>query len=61
MYVFDRWGHIIYETDDINKPWDGKDKNKNELVPNDTYVWKAIVKDKRSKAHEFVGKVTVVR
>jgi hypothetical protein len=50
-----------YETDDINKPWGGKDKNKNELVPNDTYVWKAIVKDKRSKAHEFVGKVTVVR
>jgi len=28
----------IYETDDTNKPWDGKDKNKNELVPNDTYV-----------------------
>ncbi len=61
LYVFDRWGHIIYESNDINKPWDGKDKISNELVPNDTYVWKAIVKDKRNKAHEFVGKVTVVR
>ncbi|GAB4199514.1 MAG: hypothetical protein Fur0023_01920 [Bacteroidia bacterium] len=61
MYVYDRWGHLLYETDDINKPWDGTDKSRNELVPNDTYVWKAIVKDKRSKAHEFVGRVTVVR
>ncbi len=61
LYVFDRWGHLLYETNDINQPWDGKDKSKNELVPNDTYVWKAIVKDKRSKAHEFVGRVTVVR
>ncbi len=61
LSVFDRWGHLLYETNDINKPWNGKDKSNNELVPNDTYVWKAVVKDKRSKAHEFVGKVTVVR
>ena len=61
LYIYDRWGHLIYETNDINQPWDGKDKSKNEMVPNDTYVWKAIVKDKRSKSHEYVGKVTVVR
>lgn len=61
LYVFDRWGHLLYETNDINQPWDGKDKSRNELVPNDTYVWKAVVTDKRNKAHEFVGRVTVVR
>ncbi len=61
MWVYDRWGHLIYETDDITKPWDGKDKNSAEAVPNDTYVWKAIVTDLKSKKHDFIGHVIVVK
>lgn len=58
--VFDRWGQLIFRTDDVNKAWDGRYKN--EPVQQDAYVWKVIVKDKyKLEKHEYVGHVTVLR
>ena len=37
MKIFNRWGDLLYETNDINKGWDGKFKNKN--VPEGVYVY----------------------
>ena len=24
MSIYDRWGQLVYSTEDVNKPWDGK-------------------------------------
>ncbi len=37
LKIFNRWGQLIYETDDINKYWDGKFKGKN--VPQGVYYY----------------------
>jgi len=37
MTVFNRWGQTIFETNDINRHWDGKYKG--TLVPKGVYYW----------------------
>ncbi len=37
MRIFDRWGELIFETDDMNTGWDGK--RKGNIVQIDTYVY----------------------
>ncbi|MGZ4088369.1 MAG: PKD domain-containing protein, partial [Bacteroidia bacterium] len=61
MWVFDRWGHVIFETNDINQTWDGKVKGSSEPIKEDVYVWKAEVQDVFHKNHELVGNVTILK
>ncbi|MFH1320742.1 MAG: PKD domain-containing protein [Bacteroidota bacterium] len=61
MYIFDRWGDIIYETNDINKPWDGRANNGRELAQEDVYVWLIYTKDILGKRHQYIGHVTLIR
>jgi gliding motility-associated-like protein len=58
MWIFDRWGKMIYYTGDYNRPWDCR---MHSLVQNDTYVYRIKVTDSNDKAHIFIGNVTVVR
>lgn len=59
MLVFDRWGNLIYETDDITKGWNGKLGS--GLVQEDVYVWKVEITDTLLLSHKFIGHVTLVR
>ncbi len=38
MQVFNRWGDLIFESNDVNSGWDGKFNGK--LVPQGAYVYK---------------------
>ena len=46
MYVYDRWGRQIFETNDMDQGWDGKINGK--PAPSDTYTWIMFI--------DFVGK-----
>ena len=35
--IFDRWGGLVFETDDFYEPWDGKSKGKE--MPIGVYVY----------------------
>ena len=59
MWVFDRWGNMIYYTDDLYKPWDGKING--EMCQIDVYVWKCNVTDVFDKKHKFIGHVSLIR
>jgi len=61
MWIFDRWGVMIYYTNDINKPWDGTVQGKSNPVQQDVYVWKVKLLDVLGKKHDYVGHVTVLR
>jgi gliding motility-associated-like protein len=62
MWIFDRWGNMIYYTDNIAKPWDGTVQGKSgEIVQIDTYVWSAVVKDVFNKTHKYIGHVNVIK
>ena len=38
MVIHDRWGELLFETDDLEVGWDGTYRG--ELVKNDMYVWR---------------------
>ena len=60
IYIFDRWGHIIFQSDKIDETWDGTFKG----LPcaNGVYVWKIEYKTIESNAYlEKIGTVTLIR
>ena len=62
MYIFDRWGNIVYHGVDINEGWNGKMKNTGaDLVQIDTYVWKIKITDSDGKKRSYIGHVNVIR
>lgn len=60
LYIFDRWGEMIYKTDDVNKFWNGAKNNSGEIVKQDTYVYKITFKDDKKKFYEKVGYVILL-
>ena len=64
LWVFDRWGLMIYHSTDINQPWNGH-YNNNTAKPvliEDVYVWKVKLMNAVSGAqHEYHGTVTLLR
>ncbi len=63
LQVFDRWGKLIFESDDINKGWDGSVNGKGgaESSKQDVYVWKADVVDVLRQHHNMIGHVTILK
>jgi gliding motility-associated-like protein len=60
MMIFDRWGEMIYQTEDIQTGWDGKANHGSEIAQNGVYVYKITVRDFESKYHDFTGHVTLL-
>ncbi len=59
MDIYNRWGELIYSTNDLTKGWDGKVNGLNALT--DIYIYRINIKDGYSDAHEYTGKVTLIR
>lgn len=61
LWIYDRWGNLIFFTDDFFKEWDGKVSGHSENVQEDVYVWKVKLRDFKGAKHNYVGHVTVVK
>ncbi len=59
MQIFNRWGELIFESDDINIGWDGYYRGK--MCPQDVYVWKAFLKLNNGKIYNKTGDVTLLQ
>lgn len=57
--IFNRWGTLLYETKDPNKPWDGRVNG--VLQPLDTYVWVAEAIDDVGVSLVESGNITLLR
>jgi gliding motility-associated-like protein len=54
--IFDRWGHVVFETTDNTEPWDGG------ALPHGTYVWTLSARPiYASEKVELQGHVTLVK
>jgi len=61
MWIFDRWGNMIFHTADLNIRWDGKANNGKEKAQRDVYVYLVKILDFKGTEHEYRGTVTLVR
>jgi gliding motility-associated-like protein len=59
MKIYDRWGELIYLTDDEQKLWDGT-MNGN-ITQAGNYSYSIVATDMKDKPHKFVGYFTLVR
>ena len=55
LQVYDRWGRLLFGTENLHQGWDGRD------CPTGTYVWRMEYKAAGEKPQLLTGSVTVVR
>ncbi|MBL4625669.1 MAG: PKD domain-containing protein [Flavobacteriales bacterium] len=59
MYIYDRWGELIFETDDKSRGWNG---TRNGIkVQVGTYIYLIEIHDVLGEDHKFLGHVNLVR
>jgi gliding motility-associated-like protein len=65
FYIFDRWGEIIWQGNNLDERWDGtaRAKGGTEVVQEGVYVWKIITQKTTAGKNkkEYVGHVTLIK
>jgi gliding motility-associated-like protein len=62
MYIFDRWGLLLFYSEDINKGWDGTYQAKGtQILQEDIYVWKIQATDYTNTPRNLHGTVTLLK
>lgn len=59
LTIYNRWGQLIFETNDINKRWDGKYKKL--LQPPGIYIYYVEMENLKGKRITKKGSVTLIR
>lgn len=60
FFVYSRWGILIFYTNNINKQWDGKDKNGMDVEP-DVYTYLFKIKEPNIELYQLTGTVQLIR
>ena len=61
LVIYDRWGHKVFETKDVNEGWNGTSNNSGEMNPVGTYIYSIIFKSTSDEEFKKRGKVTLIR
>lgn len=61
MRIFDRWGNLIFYSDDMNKYWDGRVKESGLIAQQDVYVWDVTARDIKKVQRRYIGTVTLIK
>lgn len=59
LQIFNRWGDLILNTNNIEQGWDGKIKGLN--APNDVYVYKIVVEYLDGTTKNLIGHISLTR
>lgn len=59
LQVFNRWGELVFETNDVTKGWDGFYRG--SPAKQDVYAWKAYAKFSDGREEVLSGDVTLLR
>ena len=62
LQVFDRWGSLVFESNDTGYGWNGNHQQTGQNCPLGVYVWRITVRDEYSPTlYDYVGNVTLIR
>ncbi|MFO7721812.1 MAG: choice-of-anchor L domain-containing protein [Bacteroidales bacterium] len=60
VFVFDRFGKVVFHTTDPLVLWDGRMPN-GEMAPETVYAYRMFIKEAYSEEYEMTGTVTLIR
>lgn len=61
LQIYNRWGELIFRTDDPKKPWFGNKIGSDYVMENEVYNYIVRAEDLIGLPHEFKGHITIVR
>lgn len=62
MYIFNRWGELVYETHDMNRGWDGSYGRDPSAVQDGVYTWKIEARVLNSRERQVhTGHVALIK
>ena len=61
LRIYNRWGGLVFESNDQYQGWNGKMNNTGKMSPVDVYNYRFDLIDYKGEKHVFIGKVTLVR
>lgn len=61
MMIFNRWGEMVFHSEDYNYGWNGSMYGNKEACPDGTYVWKIRYTDGLGRYQTAYGHVTLIR
>jgi gliding motility-associated-like protein len=61
MWIYDRWGNMIFYSNDLTKKWDGKPGHGTKVAQEDVYVYKVELTDVFGNAHRYTGTINLIR
>ena len=61
LYVFDRWGHIVFETTSTEVGWNGIVKGGSEIAPTGVYQYLAKCWDRNGREYHYLGNVHLLK
>lgn len=59
--IFDRWGNLIFHSENLEDQWNGKANNGDQISQEDVFIWKVKLTDVFGKKHSYMGTVTLVK
>lgn len=61
MYIFNRWGELVFESHAMNQGWDGSAKYLGNKSQDGVYTWVIYFKDLTEKKHKREGHVSILK
>ena len=61
MTIWNRWGELVFETDDPAEPWNGRAQQSGGVSPAGVYIYRVTFTEPRGDKHDYKGFATLVR
>ncbi len=61
MKIYNRWGEMVYFSDNIDHGWDGKESLSNDVIENGTYLYHIYVTDDNEKPWVYNGELNLMK
>ncbi len=61
FFIYDRWGKLVFQSNSLEKGWNGRYQNNGDECPEGTYVYLFKIFNGLPAPQEYSGRVTLVR
>lgn len=61
LQIFNRWGDVIFETEDLNQPWTGDVHDGEYYAQDGVYIYQVVFEDLVGLPHDYRGHITLFR